>query len=245
MFHSILAGEFLGSVCLILMGGGVVAGVLLTQSKAENSGWIVITAGWGFGVMTGVFVAIAAGSPQADINPAVTLAKYCLGIHQSLTFMLAIWLAQIAGCFVGAVLVWLVYLAHWHGTRNTHFKLMVFSTYPAIRHKGANFITEMIATTLLIVIVGALITYNKYHHFANGELPYIFGFSVWGIGLSLGGPTGYAINPARDLGPRLAHTFLPIAGKGKSDWAYAPVPFFAPLVGALLGTGIVLLFMSP
>ena len=244
MLSSPFFGELMGSLCLILLGGGVVAGVLLKQSKAESSGWIVITAEWGFAVMIGIYVAVACGSPQADINPAVSLAKYLMGIYPSFSTILPLMLAQVIGCFVGAVLVWLAYLAHWRGTDNKHFKLMVFSTYPAIRKPWHNFLTEVIATALLIVFVGALVSYGKYEHFADGQIPYVFGFAVWGIGLSLGGPTGYAINPARDLGPRLAHWVLPIAGKGSSDWAYAWVPICAPLVGALVGYVVIVLFVK-
>ncbi|MFZ9036392.1 MAG: MIP/aquaporin family protein [Francisellaceae bacterium] len=235
MLYGPFWGEFLGCLVLILLGGGVVAGVLLKQSKAEGSGWIVITAGWGFAVMMGVFVAIAAGSPQADINPAVTLAKYCLGVYSSMHQVIMLWIAQLLGCFSGAVLVWLTYLPHWRYTENKHFKLMVFSTYPAMRHKWSNFLTEVIATAVLILFVGALIGYGGTHPFANGAVPYIFGFAVWGIGLSLGGPTGYAINPARDLGPRIAHALLPIHGKGSSDWGYALIPILGPIIGALIG----------
>ncbi|WP_119329102.1 MIP/aquaporin family protein [Cysteiniphilum halobium] len=244
MLHSAFFGELLGCLVLILLGGGVVAGVLLKQSKAENSGWIVITTGWGFAVMMGVFIAQAAGSPQADINPAVTLAKYLLGgIYPSFGEVLLLWIAQVIGCFLGAVLVWLAYYSHWKYTDNAHFKLMIFSTYPALRHKGSNFVTELIATTLLIIFVGALISYGSHLPFANGSLPYVFGFAIWGIGLSLGGPTGYAINPARDLGPRIAHAILPIQGKGSSDWNYAWVPILAPLAGAVLGFVLIRLFM--
>ena len=247
MLHSPFFGEFLGSLVLILFGGGVVAGVLLKQSKAENSGWIVITAGWGFGVMLGIFVAQAAGSAQADINPAVTLAKYFLHVYPDFSTVILLWCAQIIGCFLGAVFVWLAYLPHWKHTENAHFKLMVFSTYPAMRHKWCNFLTEVIATTVLIVFVGALISYAnalpQAQKISPYLLPYIFGFAIWGIGLSLGGPTGYAINPARDLGPRIAHALLPIQGKGSSDWGYALVPILAPLLGAVIGVCIIHLFM--
>ncbi|WP_018300470.1 MIP/aquaporin family protein [Fangia hongkongensis] len=244
MFSSPFIGELLGCLTLILLGGGVVAGVLLKQSKAENSGWIVITTGWGFAVMMGVFIAQAGGSPQGDINPVVTLAKYFLGTYHSFSHVITLWIAQILGCFLGGVLVWLCYLPHWRFTENKHFKLMVFSTYPALRHKGCNFLTELIATTLLIVFVGALTVYGKSLPFANGTVPYIFGFAVWGIGLSLGGPTGYAINPARDLGPRIAHAVLPISGKGDSDWGYAWVPILGPVCGSILGVVIIILFMK-
>ncbi|WP_119343122.1 MIP/aquaporin family protein [Facilibium subflavum] len=243
MLHNPFFGELLGCLTLILLGGGVVAGVLLKQSKANDSGWIVITAGWGFAVMMGVFIANAAGSPQADINPAVTLAKYCLGVYSSFSVVLSLWVAQVIGCFLGAVLVWLAYLPHWKITDNPHFKLMVFSTHPALHHRFGNFLTELIATTLLIVFVGALISYGNSLPFANGSLPYIFGFAIWSIGLSLGGPTGYAINPARDLGPRIAHSILPIPDKGSSDWGYVWVPIVGPLAGSILGVIIIHLFM--
>lgn len=230
-----MLGEYLGCLFLILFGGGVVANVVLSKSKGENGGWITITAGWAFAVMIGVFVASSSGSPQADINPAVTLAKYFLGIYDSFTYVITVALAQIAGCFSGAILVWLTYLPHWKETEDQDAKLAVFCTAPAIPHIPGNLISEIIGTVALIFGVGAIVTSGE---FAAGMIPYLVGMLVWGIGLSLGGPTGYAINPARDLGPRLAHAFLPVANKGSSQWSYAWIPIVGPITGAAIAAGL-------
>jgi glycerol uptake facilitator protein len=224
-------GELLGTMTLILFGCGVVANVLLKKSKGAGGGWICITIGWGIAVMLGVFVAQAAGSAQADINPAVTICKYFLNIYGSVTQVLEQIAAQVIGAFLGAVLVWLAYLPHWKTTKDQRFKLMVFSTSPEIRSFPSNLLTEIIGTFSLIIGIGALSS----SPISNGLAPYLVGFLVIGIGLSLGGPTGYAINPARDLGPRLAHAILPISGKGSSEWSYAWVPIIGPIIGALIG----------
>ncbi len=226
-------GEFMGTMVLVLLGDGVVAGVLLKKSKAENSGWIVITAGWAFAVMCGVFTAIACGSPGAHLNPAVTLGMAVRSGDYSL--VLPFVSAQILGALVGATLVWLHYLPHWGVTPDTAAKLAVFSTGPAIRNYPVNFVNEVIGTFLLVFVVSAI--FSKAVGVAGpaaGLGPFLVASLVWGIGLSLGGTTGYAINPARDLGPRIAHAILPIAGKGHSDWPYAAVPVFGPLVGGAL-----------
>jgi len=226
-------GEFMGTLVLILLGDGVVAAVLLRKTKAENSGWLVITTGWALAVMCGVFTAIACGSPGAHINPAVTLG-FALKSHdfsQVVPFIAA----QILGAIVGATLVWLHYLPHWRETPDPSLKLAVFSTSPAIRTFPANFLSEVIGTFVLVFIVCAIFSKNVAAAGpAAGLGPYLVGSLVWGIGLSLGATTGYAINPARDLGPRLAHALLPITGKGPSDWGYAPIPIFGPLVGGAL-----------
>jgi glycerol uptake facilitator protein len=231
-----ILGEFLGCVFLILFGGGVVANTLLSKSKGLNAGWLAISTGWGFAVMGGVFVAKSVGSIQADLNPAVTLAKYLLGGIYSLSDLFPIMLAQISGCFLGATLVWLTYLPHWKETRDPSLKLAVFSTGPAIRHSPSNLMTEVIGTTILVFGIGAI--FGKATN--NGAIspamgPYLVGILVWAIGLSLGGSTGYAINPARDLGPRIAHALLPIAGKGKSDWTYSWIPVLGPVLGGIIG----------
>lgn len=233
-------GEFMGTAFLILLGDGVVANVLLKDSKAENSGWMVIATGWGLAVMAGVFVAIAFGSPDAHINPAVTLAFAVLGGDFGKVPVYVP--AQFLGAFLGAALVWLHYLPHWARTSNPDLKRACFCTAPAIRSAGANLLSEVIGTLVLVVGVGAIFS----HAVSGGGPapalgPYLVGALVWGIGLCLGGTTGYAINPARDLGPRLAHALLPVAGKGHSDWSYAWIPVFGPLLGAiaasfLLGT---------
>lgn len=223
-------GEFMGTLILILLGDGVVAGVLLKKSKAENSGWIVITAGWAFAVMCGVFTAIACGSPGAHLNPAVTLGVALQTGDYSHFFPFVS--AQLLGAFVGASLVYLHYLPHWEQTPDVGVKLGIFSTGPAIRNLPMNFISEVIGTFVLVFVVAAIFSKKvALGGPAAGLGPYLVACLVWGIGLSLGGTTGYAINPARDLGPRIAHALLPIAGKGGSDWRYAPIPVIGPLVG--------------
>ncbi len=230
-------GEFFGTLMLVVLGDGAVASVLLKESKGYQAGWIAITTGWFIAVVMGVFVAQSVGSPNADINPAVSLAKYVWHIYTS-TQTLAFMAAQLAGAFVGAILVWLAYLPHWKGTADAHFKLMVFSTKPAIRSYPCNLLTEIIATAILVIGVAAIFGKATLSGPVSGLGPYLVGVLVWGIGLSLGGPTGYAINPARDLGPRLAHAVLPIPGKGDSDWGYAWIPVLGPLLGGLIAAWI-------
>lgn len=226
-------GEFMGTLVLILLGDGVVAGVLLKRSKAENSGWIVITAGWAFAVMCGVFTAIACGSSGAHLNPAVTLGVAVRTGDYSNVF--PFFVAQTLGAILGAALVWLHYLPHWSASPDPAVKLAVFSTGPAIRNYPLNFVSEIIGTFVLVFVVSAIFSKSVAAAGpAAGLGPFLVASLVWGVGLSLGGTTGYAINPARDLGPRIAHSLLPIAGKGGSDWAYAPVPVFGPLVGGAL-----------
>jgi glycerol uptake facilitator protein len=226
-------GEFMGTLILILLGDGVVANVLLKRTKAEGAGWMVITSGWAFAVMAGVFTAIACGSSDAHLNPAVTLG---FAVSSGELSKLAPYLvAQMAGAFVGATLVWLHFLPHWKETSDQGLKLACFCTAPAIRSRAANLISEIIGTFVLVFVVGAIFSKPLS---ASGPVaglgPYLVASLVWGIGLSLGGTTGYAINPARDFGPRLAHAFLPIAGKGESDWAYASIPILGPLIGGAL-----------
>ncbi len=228
-----LLGEFLGTMILILLGDGVVAAVLLKRSKAEGGGWMVITAGWALAVMAGVFTAIACGSKDAHLNPAVTLG---FAVRDGNFAKFAPYLAaQMLGAIAGAVLVWLHYFSHWKETPDTTTKLACFCTAPAIRRTLANSVSEIIATFVLVFVVGAIFSKSVAAAGpAAGLGPYLVGSLVWGIGLSLGGPTGYAINPARDLGPRIAHAILPIAGKGGSDWTYAPIPVLGPLTGGVL-----------
>ena len=226
-------GEFLGTMILILLGDGVVAGVLLKKSKAESSGWIVITAGWAFAVMAGVFVSIACGSSDAHLNPAVTIgmAVKTGSFEKFLPYLLA----QILGAMAGAALVWLQYLPHWKTTEDQGAKLACFCTAPAIRSAVPNLISEIIGTFVLVFVVGAIFSKAvALSGLASGLGPYLVGSLVWGIGLSLGGTTGYAINPARDFGPRLMHAILPIAGKGGSDWGYAAIPVVGPLAGGAI-----------
>jgi glycerol uptake facilitator protein len=239
--HSPAFGEFMGTLVLILFGDGVVAGVLLKKSKAENSGWMVITTAWAFAVMVGVFVANACGSADAHLNPAVTIGfAISSGDYSKIVPYIP---AQFAGAILGATLVWLHYLPHWRETPDTSLKLAVFCTAPAIRSAGANLLSEIIGAFTLVFIVGAMFAKVVVPNGpAAGLGPYLVGCLIWAIGLSLGGTTGYAINPARDLGPRIAHAILPIAGKGSSDWSYAAIPVFGPIIGAGVAGLLVHLF---
>ena len=228
-----MLGEFLGTAILILLGDGVVAGVLLKGSKGENAGWLAITAGWAFAVVAGVFTALACGSPDAHLNPAVTLGFAI--ISGDFSKVVGYSLAQFAGAFVGAMAVWVHYGPHWARTSDPDFKLGTFCTIPAIRHPISNVASEVIATFVLVLVAAAIFSSRVAATGpAAGLGPYLIGSLVWGIGLSLGGTTGCAINPARDLGPRLAHAVLPIPGKRDSDWSYAPIPAIAPLIGGAL-----------
>jgi glycerol uptake facilitator protein len=221
-------GEFMGTMILILMGNGVVANVLLKRSKAEGAGWLAITAGWAFAVMTGVFTAIACGSPDAHLNPAVTLG---LAVKTGDFSLLAPFVvAQMLGAMAGAVLVWLNFLPHWAVTPDTDAKFACFGTAPAIDSRGPNLFSEALGAFVLILVVSAIGS-KATGTVPPGLGPYLVGMLVWAIGLSLGGTTGYAINPARDLGPRIMHAVLPIATKGATNWSYAPVPVIGPLVG--------------
>jgi glycerol uptake facilitator protein len=240
--HGPFLGEFMGTLVLILLGDGAVANVLLKKSKGEGSGWIVITTGWGIAVMAGVFTAMAFGSPAGNINPAITLTEALVSGNWSNLGLF--WTAQILGAFTGAILVWLTYLPHWKVTTDAESKLAIFCTAPAIRDLPANLLTEIIATTCLIVVgfsfgskaVSAV-------GLPAGFGPSLWGALVWAIGLSLGGPTGYAMNPARDFGPRIAHAILPISGKGDSDWGYALVPIMGPMIAAGIGAVILRLVL--
>ncbi|MEO5600485.1 MAG: MIP/aquaporin family protein [Cyclobacteriaceae bacterium] len=221
--------EFLGTMLLTLLGNGVVAGVLLKGSKAEGSGWLTVVLGWGLAVTLSIY---AVGRISgAHLNPAITLALFVnkdFPGDQVLGYMLA----QFAGAFCGALLVWLHYLAHWKETGDAAVKLGIFSTGPAVRSAIPNLISEIIGTTVLvlgILFIGA-------NNFVEGLNPLVVGGLIISIGLSLGGTTGFAINPARDLGPRIAHFILPIPGKGTSDWSYSWIPVIGPLIGGLLGS---------
>jgi len=236
--HGPFWGEFMGTMVLIVLGDGAVANVLLKKSKGENSGWIVIATAWGMAVVAGICTAIACGSPGAHINPAITLAVAILSKNWSNVG--PFWIAPILGAFTGAFLVWLVYLPHWKETPDASAKLGVFCTAPAIRNIPANLLCETLVT-MLLVIVGFSFGSKELAPagLAPGFSPWFWGVLVWVLGLSLGGPTGYAINPARDFGPRLAHAVFPLPGKGNSDWGYALVPIMGPLVGGALAAGIV------
>jgi glycerol uptake facilitator protein len=236
--HGPLLGEFMGTLVLILFGDGVVANVLLKKSKGENSGWIVIATGWGLAVFAGIFTAIAFGSPGANINPAFTLTVALLTGNWSNVG--SFWLAQTLGGFAGAGLVWLTYLPHWKETNDAGAKLATFCTCPAIRKLPANLLTEVIATTFLLIVGFSFASRAvSTTGLTPGFGPSLWGMLVWALGLSLGGPTGYAMNPARDLGPRLAHAILPINGKGKSDWGYALIPIAGPLIAAGIAAAVI------
>jgi glycerol uptake facilitator protein len=232
------AGELLGTMLLIILGDGVVANVVLHKTKGNNGGWIVITAGWGLGVALAVYSVNAASG--AHLNPAVTIALAAIGKFPWASVP-GYLLAQMIGAFLGAVVVWLAYLPHWAVTEDKGVKLAVFCTGPAIRRPLANLLTEIIGSAVLVLGVLAVLSPKNLvpnSGFDTGFAPFLVGILVWGIGLSLGGPTGYAINPARDLGPRLAHFLLPIAGKGDSDWSYAWVPIVGPIIGGVLGAAL-------
>jgi glycerol uptake facilitator protein len=226
---SIFGAEVIGTGLLILLGDGVVAAVLLNHSKAQNGGWIVIAFGWGMAVMVAVF---AVGQfSGAHINPAVTLGFAVEGRTEwgDVPEYLA---GEFVGAFIGATLVWLSYLSHWRETEDPGLKLAVYCTAPAIRNPVANIITEVVGT--FVLVFGILAFFADEATAATGLGALLVGLLVFSIGLSLGGPTGYAINPARDLGPRIMHAILPIAGKGSSDWGYSWVPVAGPLTGGAL-----------
>ena len=229
----LFVAELVGTALLVLLGDGVVAAVVLSKSKAEKSGWIVITTGWALAVAMGVYT--VGRISGAHLNPAVTLGLAAVG---KLPWSQApVYLGgQMVGAFLGALVVWLTYLAHWPVTEDKGTKLLVFCTAPAIRNAATNVVTEIVGTFVLVFGVLALGA-NKAPN-DTGLTPLLVGFLVWAIGLSLGGPTGYAINPARDLAPRIAHALLPVSGKGDSDWGYAWVPVVGPIVGGILGAAV-------
>ena len=224
-------GEFVGTLIMMLLGNGVTANVLLSRSKGEGGGWIVITAGWGFAVAIAVYA--VGWISGAHLNPAVTIGFIATG-KTPLSALPIYLLGQFLGTMTGALLVWLTYFSHWAKTQDPTLKLLCFCTKPAIRRPAANLFTEVIATAVLLF--GILSLLNPHNALSSGFAPYAIGILIFSIGLSLGGPTGFAINPARDLGPRIMHACLPIAGKGDSDWSYAWIPVVGPLIGALLGT---------
>jgi glycerol uptake facilitator protein len=227
--------EFIGTMFIILLGNGVVANVILPQTKGNGSGWMVITTGWAMAVYVGVVIATPYSG--AHLNPAVTIALAIAGKFSWIKVPLYL-AAQVSGSMLGAALVWLIYKNHFYLTDDKALKLAVFSTGPAVKNTVSNLISELVGTFVLIFVI---------FHFTDvqigttktlvgmgslGAIPVTF--LVWAIGLSLGGTTGYAINPARDLGPRIMHALLPISGKGSSDWSYAPIPVIGPFLGAIL-----------
>ncbi len=228
---SVYLAEFFGTFLLILLGDGVVAGVVLRKSKSENAGWLTIVIGWGVAVTLAIY---AVGNISgAHLHPAGTLD---LAFNGSLASdqIAGYIIAQMAGAFVGAILVWLHYLPHWKETTDADAKRAVFCTAPAIRNVFSNLISEIIATAVLVL---ALLFLGA-NEFTQGLKPIVVGLLIVVIGLGLGGTTGFAINPARDLGPRIAHFLLPIPGKGNSDWSYAWIPVVGPLLGGLLGAWV-------
>ncbi|MCC5896014.1 MAG: aquaporin family protein [Alkalibacterium sp.] len=231
-----LFSEFLGTMFLILLGNGVVAAVSLTKSKAEGAGWVAITMGWGAGVTLAVYIAGFMG--PAHLNPAVTLGFAIIG-DLEWAMVIPFILAQVAGGIVGAVLVWLTYLAHYKETTDQDAILGTFATSAGIRDNVSNILSEVIGT---FVLVFALLAFGQ-NVFTEGLNPLVVGVLILSIGLSLGGSTGYAINPARDLGPRIAHQLLPIANKGDSKWEYSWIPIVAPMIGAVVAAMLYLVIV--
>ena len=223
--------EIVGTAMILLIGCGVVAGVLLDKSKAQGGGWIVITFAWAIGVTLGVY---ASGQfSGAHLNPAVSIALAAVGKFDWALVPTYV-LGQFIGAMVGSGLVYLAYLSHWGGTSDPGLKLAVFSTGPAVRNPVGNFICEFISTAILLFVI-MFLGANKY---AEGVGPIAVGILILGMGLSFGGPTGYALNPARDLGPRIMHALLPIPGKGDSDWGYSWIPVVAPVLGGICGAAL-------
>lgn len=220
-------GEFIGTMILIVLGSGVCAAVNLNKSKAQGSGWIVIAFGWAMGVAMAAYISGFMG--PAHLNPAVTVAMAMTG-NLEVGLVVPFIIAQMLGAIVGAVLIWLAYLPHWAVTEDQDAILGTFATAPAIRNYPANLMTEILGTFVLVL---GLLTFTQ-NEFAGGVNVLAVGGLILAIGLSLGGPTGYAINPARDLGPRIAHAILPIANKGGSDWAYSWVPIVGPMIGGVI-----------
>jgi glycerol uptake facilitator protein len=238
--HSVWFGEFLGTMVLVLLGNGVGANVMLRKSYAADSGWMVITTGWAIAVLCGVLVAQAFGSSGANLNPAITLA---VAVDTgNFSQVLSLWSAQLLGAMGGASLVALHFGPHWKLTPDPAAKLGVFCTNAAVRSPLFNILSEALGTAVLVVVAAAIGSHGvSATGPAAGLGPWLVASLVWGIGLSLGGTTGYAINPARDLGPRLVHWLLPIPGKGGSNWRYAPIPIVGGLAGAVLA-GLLLHF---
>jgi glycerol uptake facilitator protein len=231
--HSVWLGEYLGTLVLLYLGGGVNAGVTLRKSYAADAGWLVVATGWGLAVLCGVLVAQAFGSSGAHLNPAITLAAAVnSGDFSQLP---CFWSAQMLGAMSGAALMTLHYAPHWRLTPDPAAKLGVFCTNAAVHSPWANLVSEALGTATLVIVAAAIGSHGvAANGLQPGMAPWLVASLVWGIGLGLGGTTGYAINPARDLGPRLVHALLPIPGKGGSNWSYAPIPTFGPLAGAAL-----------
>ena len=240
LLHSAWLGEFLGTFILILLGTGVNASVTLRKTYAADAGWMVVATGWALAVLCGVLTAQAFGSPGAHLNPAITLSAAIL--NGNFSSVASFWSAQMLGAMAGATLTWLFFYPHWAVTPDAGAKLGIFCTNAAIPHLPSNLLGEATGTFVLVIVAGAIGSHGVSPTGPAAAMgPWLVGCLVWGIGLSLGSTTGYAINPARDLGPRLMHFLLPIAGKGSSNWRYAPVPIVGDLTGAALA-GLVLHF---
>jgi len=229
-----LFGEFMGTLVLVLIGNGVVANVVLKKTLGSAAGWLTIVFGYGLAVVAGVFVAIACGSGDAHINPAVTLA-FAISSGDFSKFVPYL-IAQVLGAFFGGMLVWVHFMPHWAETPDPGSKLACFSTGPAIRNTATNIVSEIIGTFLLVLTIASIVKTSP----APGLVPFLVGAMVWAIGSGLGGTTGFAINPARDLGPRIAHALLPIPGKGGSDFSYG---LTVPVLGGLVGGALAGLFI--
>ncbi len=225
-----LLGEFLGTFVLILLGNGVVSGVVLKKTKATGAGWIAITLGWGFAVMMGVYV--SGFMSPAHLNPAVTIAMALIGSF-SWSLVIPYIIAQFLGAMVASIVIYLMYLPHYAETDEPADILGTFSTGPAIRHTFSNMVSEIVGTAILVIAILAFGQYDVTK--TSGFSPLLVGAVITAIGLSLGSTTGYALNPARDLGPRIMHAILPIKGKGGSDWSYSWIPVVGPIIGAGLG----------
>ena len=238
LLHSAWLGEFFGTFILILLGTGVNASVTLRKTYAADAGWMVVATGWALAVLCGVLTAQAFGSPGAHLNPAITLSAAIL--NGNFSSVASFWSAQMLGAMAGATMTWLFFYPHWAVTPDASAKLGVFCTNAAIPHLFSNLLGEATGTFVLVIVASAIGSHGVSPTGPAPALaPWLVGCLVWSIGLSLGSTTGYAINPARDLGPRLMHFLLPIAGKGPSNWRYAPVPIVGDLAGAALA-GLVL-----
>jgi glycerol uptake facilitator protein len=233
-----VVGEFMGTLVLVLLGNGAIANISLARSKAEGAGWMAVSAGWAFAAMAGIFTAIACGSRDAHINPAVTLG---IALESGNFSKLGPYIAaQMLGAFAGSVLVWIQFLPHWAETPDPMRKLGCFCSHPAFPRRMTNLVSEIIPTFLLVFVALCIFSRaNLAGGLAGGLTPFLIGALVWGLILSLAGTTGSSMNPARDLSSRIAHAILPIAGKGSSDWAYAPISVLGTLIGgALAGLAI-------
>lgn len=233
----------MGTLVLVMLGNGVVANVVLKKTLGENSGWLVICTGYGLAVMAGVLTAIACGSSDAHINPAVTLGMAIA--HGNFDNVATYIPAQLLGAMVGATLVWLHYMPHFAVTEDKGSKLACFCTGPAIKSMGSNIFSETLGTFMLVFIIGCIFSKTvSLSGPAPAMGPFLVGLTVWLIGLCLGGTTGFAINPARDLGPRIMHAILPVPGKGDSNWGYAMVPVVGGIVGGIVAGAFIKTFVQ-